>query len=83
MLVAQIAPPSSLVAARRVAAQCKYLGRSGHSVTVLTSDVSGEGPIEGAEAVVRTKDALTSGAQLEARAVRRAGRELERHVQAA
>ena len=60
LLVAQIAPPSSLVAARRVAAQCKYLSRAGYSVTVLTSDVSGEGPIEGAESVARTKDALTS-----------------------
>lgn len=61
LLVAQIAPPSSLVAARRVAAQCKYLARAGHDVTVLTSVASGEGPIEGAREVVRTKDALTSG----------------------
>jgi glycosyltransferase involved in cell wall biosynthesis len=61
LLVAQIAPPSSLVAARRVAATAKYLGRAGYAVTVLTSAASGEGPIEGAEAVVRTKDALTSG----------------------
>jgi glycosyltransferase involved in cell wall biosynthesis len=49
------------VAARRVAATAKYLGRAGYSVTVLTSNASGEGPIEGAEEVVRTKDALTSG----------------------
>jgi glycosyltransferase involved in cell wall biosynthesis len=61
LIVAQIAPPSSLVAARRVAAQCKYLARAGYEVTVLTSLASGEGPIEGAHAVVRTKDALTSG----------------------
>ena len=61
LLVAQIAPPSSLVAARRVAAQCKYLGRAGHDVTVLTSAASGEGEIEGASAVVRTNDLLTSG----------------------
>jgi glycosyltransferase involved in cell wall biosynthesis len=61
LLVAQIAPPSSLVAARRVAAQCKYLARAGYDVTVLTSVASGEGPIEGAREVVRTKDALTSG----------------------
>ena len=60
LIVAQIAPPSSLVAARRVAAQCKYLGRAGYEVTVLTSVASGEGPIEGAREVVRTKDALTS-----------------------
>jgi glycosyltransferase involved in cell wall biosynthesis len=60
LLVTQYAPPSTLVAARRAAALVKYLGRAGHSVTVLTSAASGEGPIEGAEAVVRTKDALTS-----------------------
>jgi glycosyltransferase involved in cell wall biosynthesis len=60
LLVAQIAPPSSLVAARRVAAQCKYLGRASYAVTVLTSAASGEGEIEGAVEVVRTKDALTS-----------------------
>ena len=61
LIVAQIAPPSSLVAARRVAAQCKYLARPGYEVTVLTSVASGDGPIEGAHEVVRTKDALTSG----------------------
>jgi glycosyltransferase involved in cell wall biosynthesis len=61
LIVAQIAPPSSLVAARRVAAQCKYLARMGYEVTVLTSVASGAGPIEGAHRVVRTKDALTSG----------------------
>ena len=60
LLVTQYAPPSSLVAARRVAAVAKYLGRAGHSVTVLTSAASGEGAIEGAEEVVRTRDALTS-----------------------
>jgi glycosyltransferase involved in cell wall biosynthesis len=60
LLVAQITPPSSLVAARRVAAQCKYLGRAGYAVTVLTSVASGEGEIEGTVEVVRTKDALTS-----------------------
>jgi glycosyltransferase involved in cell wall biosynthesis len=61
LIVAQIAPPSSLVAARRVAAQCKYLARAGYEVTVLTSVASGDGSIEGAHEVVRTKDALTSG----------------------
>jgi glycosyltransferase involved in cell wall biosynthesis len=39
----------------------KYLGRAGYAVTVLTSIASGDGGIGGAEAVVRTKDALTSG----------------------
>jgi glycosyltransferase involved in cell wall biosynthesis len=61
LLVAQIAPPSSLVAARRLAAMAKYLGRAGHAVTVLTSVASGDGEIEGAQEVVRTRDALTSG----------------------
>jgi glycosyltransferase involved in cell wall biosynthesis len=60
LLVAQLAPPSNLVAARRVAAMTKYLARLGHSVTVLTSIASGSGPIDGAETVVRTQDALTS-----------------------
>lgn len=39
----------------------KYLGRAGHRVTVLTSVASGVGEIEGAQEVVRTRDALTSG----------------------
>src|SRR5215208_67555 len=60
LLVAQLAPPSNLVAARGVAAMAKYLSRLGHSVTVLTSIASGTGPIEGAKEVVRTPDALTS-----------------------
>ena len=58
LLVAQIAPPSELVAARRVAGFSKYLSRLGHRVTVLASRVSGEGEIEGAERVVRTNDLL-------------------------
>jgi glycosyltransferase involved in cell wall biosynthesis len=58
LLVAQISPPSELVAARRVAGFTKYLTRLGHRVTVLTSRISGEGEIEGAERVVRTDDLL-------------------------
>jgi glycosyltransferase involved in cell wall biosynthesis len=60
LLVAQIAPPSSLVSARRVAAMTKYLARDGFDVTVFASDASGEGEIEGAVDVVRTNDLLTS-----------------------
>jgi glycosyltransferase involved in cell wall biosynthesis len=60
LLVAQFSPPSFVVAARRVAGMTKYLSRLGHRVTVLTSRFSGEGPIEGAEAVVRTSDLLAS-----------------------
>jgi glycosyltransferase involved in cell wall biosynthesis len=59
LLVAQLAPPSELSAARRVAGLAKYLDRLGHSVTVLTSLSSGRGPVPGAR-VVRTRDAMVS-----------------------
>jgi glycosyltransferase involved in cell wall biosynthesis len=61
LLVAQYSPPSFVVAARRVAGMTKYLERLGHRVTVLTSQFSGEGEIDGAEAVIRTSDLLASG----------------------
>jgi glycosyltransferase involved in cell wall biosynthesis len=60
LFVSQLAPPSSLVAARRVAGLTKYLARLGYRITVLTSAISGEGPIEGAERVVRTPDLMAS-----------------------
>jgi glycosyltransferase involved in cell wall biosynthesis len=60
LLVAQLSPPSTLVAARRAAGLTKYLGRLGYSVTLLTSAVSGTGPVEGAASVVRTADILAS-----------------------
>ncbi len=60
LYVAQYAPPSTLVAARRTAGMTKYLARLGYEVTVLTSAVAGEGEIEGAHEVVRTGDLLTS-----------------------
>jgi glycosyltransferase involved in cell wall biosynthesis len=60
LLVSQYAPPSNLVAARRVAGLVKYLGRLGHEVTVLTSAISGAGDIEGATHVVRTTDLMAS-----------------------
>jgi glycosyltransferase involved in cell wall biosynthesis len=60
LLVAQLTPPSGLIAARRAGAFAKYLGRLGHRVTVLTSRTSGEGAIEGAAEVVRTGDALAT-----------------------
>ena len=47
--------------ARRIGGLAKYLGRLGHEVTVLTSAISGSGPLEEAE-VVRTRDLLHSGA---------------------
>ena len=61
LLVAQIAPPSPLSAARRVAGLARHLDRLGHEVTVLTSMLSGSGPIAGAARVVRTRDLLASG----------------------
>jgi glycosyltransferase involved in cell wall biosynthesis len=60
LLVAQLSPPSPLVAARRIAWITKYLARLGCSITVLTSAVSGDGPIEGAKRIVRTPDLLAS-----------------------
>jgi glycosyltransferase involved in cell wall biosynthesis len=56
LIVSQHAPPSGIIAARRIGGLVKYLARAGHRVTVLTSRISGEGPVEGAERVVRTRD---------------------------
>ncbi|MDQ6749405.1 MAG: hypothetical protein M3Z33_01415, partial [Actinomycetota bacterium] len=56
LLVAQLAPPSTLSAARRAAGLVKYLERLGHRVTVLTSMSSGSGGLAGAAHVVRTRD---------------------------
>jgi glycosyltransferase involved in cell wall biosynthesis len=60
LLVAQYAPPSPLIAARRIGGLTKYLGRLGFWVTVLTSAMSGDGQVEGAVRVARTGDLLTS-----------------------
>jgi glycosyltransferase involved in cell wall biosynthesis len=60
LLVAQLSPPSTLVAARRVAGLTKYLARLGHRLTVLTSAVSGDGEIDGAAAVIRTPDLIAT-----------------------
>ena len=60
LIIAQLAPPSPLVAARRVAGLTKYLGRLGYHVTILTSAISGGGPVEGAAEVVRTADLMAS-----------------------
>src|SRR2546430_14696223 len=59
LLVAQLAPPSELSAARRVAGLAKYLDRLGPRVTVLTSVSSGRGPVSGA-CVGRTRGAMVS-----------------------
>ena len=56
LLVAQLSPPSPVVAARRTAGIAKYLARHGHRITVLTSNRSGHGAIEGADRVLRTPD---------------------------
>ena len=47
-------------AARRAAGLTKYLARAGHSVSVLTSVMSGSGPIPGAARTIRTRDLLVS-----------------------
>src|SRR5262245_51197608 len=60
LLVAQFSPPSFVVAARRVSAMTRHLAHLGHQVTVLTSRMSGGGPIDGAERVVRTPDLLAT-----------------------
>jgi glycosyltransferase involved in cell wall biosynthesis len=60
LLVAQLAPPSPLIPARRIAGLAKYLSAEGLEVSVLTSRISGEGHIEGAKAVARTSDLMAS-----------------------
>jgi glycosyltransferase involved in cell wall biosynthesis len=60
LLVAQISPPSPMVAARRIGGLARELGRLGHEVTVLTSVISGEGPVPGAARTVRTRDLIAS-----------------------
>jgi glycosyltransferase involved in cell wall biosynthesis len=47
-------------AARRASGLTKYLGRLGHRVTVLTSVMSGSGPVPDAAHAVRTRDLLVS-----------------------
>jgi glycosyltransferase involved in cell wall biosynthesis len=60
LLVAQLAPPSPLSAARRTAGFAKYLGRRGHRVVLLTSKIGGSGPVEGAARVVRSRDLMAT-----------------------
>ncbi len=61
LILSLYTPPATASAARRPAGLAKYLARQGHRVTVLTSSFSGEGEIEGAQRVIRTRDLLTSG----------------------
>jgi glycosyltransferase involved in cell wall biosynthesis len=60
LLVAHLTPPSPLSAARRTAGFAKYLAQRGHRVVVVTSKISGTGPIEGAARVVRTRDLMAT-----------------------
>jgi glycosyltransferase involved in cell wall biosynthesis len=60
LLVGQLAPPSPLIPARRIAGLAKYLPAEGLDVSVLTSAISGEGEIEGAKAVARTRDLMAT-----------------------
>jgi glycosyltransferase involved in cell wall biosynthesis len=60
LLVAPISPPSPLSAAHRIAGMARHLSRLGHDVTVLTSTVSGSGPVPGAARTIRTRDLMVS-----------------------
>lgn len=60
LLVAQITPPSPLSGARRIAGLTRHLARLGHEVTVLTSVVSGSGPVPGAARTIRARDLMVS-----------------------
>jgi glycosyltransferase involved in cell wall biosynthesis len=60
LLVAQLAPPSPLIPARRIAGLAKYLAAQGLEVSVVTSGISGEGEVEGAAAVSRTPDLMAT-----------------------
>ena len=62
LLLAQVAPPSLLTAARRTAGMVKYLDRLGYDVSVVTSMISGRGGgLPGAARTVRTRDLMVSG----------------------
>ena len=60
LLAAQVAPPSPLIGARRVAALAKHLSAEGLEVAVLTSSISGEGEIVGTTRAIRTFDLMAS-----------------------
>jgi glycosyltransferase involved in cell wall biosynthesis len=60
LLVAPISPPATLSAAHRIAGLTRYLARLGHEVTVITSVVSGSGPVPDAARTVRTRDLMVS-----------------------
>jgi glycosyltransferase involved in cell wall biosynthesis len=60
LLVAQLAPPSPLIPARRIAGLAKYFAAEALEVFVLTSRISGEGGIDGAKAVARTPDLMAT-----------------------
>jgi glycosyltransferase involved in cell wall biosynthesis len=60
LIVAQHAPPSPLVGARRPAALAKELGRRGFEVYVLTSLASGRGAVPHAARTIRSRDLLTT-----------------------
>jgi glycosyltransferase involved in cell wall biosynthesis len=60
LIVAPISPPATLSAAHRIAGLTKYLSRLGHDITVVTSVVSGSGPVSEAARTVRTRDLMVS-----------------------
>ena len=62
LVIAQLAPPSLLTAARRSAGLVKYLDRLGYQVTLVTSLLSGAGRgVPGAQRTIRTRDLMVSG----------------------
>lgn len=60
LFVARLSPPSICSAARRVGGMVRYLAQLDHHMTVLTSSVSGIGPIEGAAQKIMTRDLMES-----------------------
>src|SRR5690242_6043031 len=60
LFVAPLSPPLTLSAAGRTAGMTRYLGELGHEVTLLTSTVSGSGPVAGAARTIRTRDLMVS-----------------------
>jgi glycosyltransferase involved in cell wall biosynthesis len=60
LLAAHLAPPSTMSAARRIGGLASHLAARGHRVSVLTSRISGSGPVPGTARTVRTRDLMAS-----------------------
>ena len=64
LLVSYFYPPCSDTGAHRPASLAKYLRRTGHDVTVLTTSAYGSLPDDSEQGVVRTSDAQLWRAKL-------------------